>query len=227
LGTVFLADPQSPKPLEKQRLGLLISGSIGSGQWNEPKRPVDFWDVKGMAEFIGDSLGIELVFSQEQSQIPPFYDQAQSGLIYKDGNIIGHLGRISDSVADKLALKEAGGLVYILELNIDGLPVEKMSTFRNWSNYPGVTRDLAIVLDRQIQAAEVLSALKADLSLPLVEVTIFDLYQGDKIPADKKSLAMRLFFQESTKTLTDEQVNEYFNSIIKSLKTLFSAELRS
>ncbi|MDR1677033.1 MAG: phenylalanine--tRNA ligase subunit beta [Deltaproteobacteria bacterium] len=227
MGTVFQADPNGLKPLEFQRLGGLIAGEIGSGQWNEPKRPVDFWDLKGIVEHVGDSLGADFTFAPDRENIPPFYDQAEAALVLLAGKIIGHLGRLSGTTADKLGLKAAGGRVYVFELEADLLPVDKVTTFRNWSNYPGVTRDLAVVLNRDVPASDVLSALMTDQSLPLIEATIFDLYQGDKIPNDKKSLALRLFFQDSAKTLTDEQVNEYFNSIVLNLKNRFSAELRS
>ena len=125
-----------------------------------------------------------------------------------------------------MGLKEAGGRVYAFEIDIDGLPPEKAAVFKLWSNYPGVTRDMAVLLDRNVPASEVLAALSADPALPRARATIFDLYQGGGIPPDKKSLAMRLFFQESTRTLTDEEVNGYFNGIVLSLKKLFSAELR-
>ncbi|MDR2367960.1 MAG: phenylalanine--tRNA ligase subunit beta [Deltaproteobacteria bacterium] len=227
VGTVFLAAPDGGKPLEGQRLAAVMAGDLGSGQWNDPRRQVDFWDAKGLAEFVAEGLGVDLAFSGGPGQTPPWADPAQSGLISLKGRPIGHLGLLSGPAADRLGLKEAAGRVYALEMDIDDFPADKVTAFRQWSNYPGVIRDLAVVLDRTVPASEVLGALKADGSLPLVEAAIFDLYEGDKVPAGKKSLAMRLFFQEMSRTLTDEEVNGYFNGIVASLKTLFSAELRS
>jgi phenylalanyl-tRNA synthetase beta chain len=226
LGTVFLAGTPGQKPDEFQRLGLLLSGEMGSGQWNDSKRGVDFWDAKGLMELVADSLGVEFIFSREGT-IPTYLDPAESSLISRDGIVIGHLGLLSRRTKGKLGLKESGGRVFVCEIGIDNLPADKTPTFREWSNYPGVTRDLAIVLDQEIPATKVLDVLKADRSLPLIEVTIFDLYQGDKIPSGKKSLAMRLFFQDSNRTLTDELVNGYFNTIVESLKELLNAGLRS
>jgi phenylalanyl-tRNA synthetase beta chain len=141
--------------------------------------------------------------------------------------VIGQAALLSKVTSEKLGLKKAGGRVYVLELNIDHLPVDRISAFKLWSNYPGVTRDLAVVLDQKIPAGEVLALLKKDQSVPLIEATIFDLYQGDKIPSDKKSLALRLFFQNASRTLTDEEVNGYFNGLVSSLEKAFSAQLRS
>ncbi|MDR1111374.1 MAG: phenylalanine--tRNA ligase subunit beta [Deltaproteobacteria bacterium] len=227
VGTVFWANPDGPKPVETQMLGGLLAGASGNGQWNDPRRPVDFWDAKGLIEFLAQSLGVELSFTRHPGQIPPFYERSQSCLILRDGAEVGHLGLLSAQVAGRLGLKEAGGQVFVFELEADGLPPESRQAFRIWSNYPGVTRDMAILLDQKVPAAEVLAAMRSDPSWPLADVAVFDLYQGDKIPADKKSLALRLFFQEPDRTLTDELVNGYFNDIVSCLKNLFQAELRS
>ncbi|MDR3134487.1 MAG: phenylalanine--tRNA ligase subunit beta [Deltaproteobacteria bacterium] len=227
LGTVFLANPEGPKPLESQSLGVLVSGELGSGQWNDPKRPADFWDLKGLAELLAESLGARFIYSREAGPLPAYLDPAQSGLVLMSGHIVGQLGLLSQAASERLGLKAAGGKVFVLEIGLDSLPASKTTVFRPWSGYPGVTRDLAIVLDRQVAASDVLAALSADQGLPLVDVSVFDLYEGDKVPAGKKSLALRLFFQLSSGTLTDELVSEYFNSIVSSLKNQFSAELRS
>ncbi|MDR0622591.1 MAG: phenylalanine--tRNA ligase subunit beta [Deltaproteobacteria bacterium] len=226
LGTAFIADPKGGKPLEGQRLAAVLAGDLGSGQWNEAKRPVDFWDAKGLLELVADELGVPIAFSSESGSLPAWGDPTQSASVSLAGRPVGHLGLLSAKAGEKLGLKEAGGRVYAFEIDIDDLPPEKTTVFKLWSNYPGVTRDMAVVLDRDVPASEVLAALSADPALPLARATIFDLYQGEGIPPDKKSLAMRLFFQESTRTLTDEEVNGYFNGIVLSLKKLFSAELR-
>ena len=175
---------------------------------------------------MADELGVTIAFSPEPGSLPAWGDPTQSASVSLDGRPAGHLGLLSAKAGEKLGLKEAGGRVYAFEIDIDGLPPEKAAVFKLWSNYPGVTRDMAVLLDRNVPASEVLAALSADPALPLARATIFDLYQGGGIPPYKKSLAMRLFFRESTRTLTDEEVNGYFNGIVLSLKKLFSAELR-
>jgi phenylalanyl-tRNA synthetase beta chain len=226
VGAVFMASDGGPRPEEYQSLGAVICGSVGSGLWNDPARESDFWDIKGAAELIGETLGLALSFSSE-GELPPFYDPAQAALIGHDGRPMGHIGRLSDACVQKLGLKEAGGSVFAFELLVDGLEPEKREPFRPWSNYPGVTRDLAVVLDRKIAASEVVAALRESDRWPLAGVVVFDLYQGDRIPAGRKSLALRLFFQDSARTLTDELVNGYFGSMVETLADRFKAELRS
>ncbi|MDR2387186.1 MAG: phenylalanine--tRNA ligase subunit beta [Deltaproteobacteria bacterium] len=227
MGTVFLADPNGPKPLESQKLAVLLAGEMGQGQWNDPKRGLDFWDLKGLAERLAEELGLEFVFSQEKEKMPAWADPAQAASISYKGQTIGQMALLSKATSEKLALKKAGGRVYLMEIDLDQLPLDQLRAFKLWSSYPGVTRDLAVVLDKNIPAAEVLALLKSDQSIPLIEVSIFDLYQGDKIPQDKKSLALRLFFQNQSRTLTDEEVNGYFNGLVTSLEKAFSAQLRS
>ncbi|MDR0355530.1 MAG: phenylalanine--tRNA ligase subunit beta [Deltaproteobacteria bacterium] len=226
-GNVFLKNPADPKPLEKQRLGVVLSGQLGSGEVHSPKRGVDFWDIKGVMERLGEALNLELTFSATCASLPVFYEPGQAAVVFAGDGEIGHLGLLSQATRDDLGLKEAGGLVYLLEMELDGLSPEVKTTFKPWSNYPGITRDLAIVLARDIPVQDVLNSLDEMENLPLAGTTVFDLYQGDKIPADKKSLALRLFFQERDRTLTDEQVNGYFDGIVAVLAKRFSAALRS
>jgi phenylalanyl-tRNA synthetase beta chain len=227
VGAVFMANSMGPKPSENQRLAGVLSGSMGQGMWCDPKRAVDFWDIKGAIEVLSDGLGLGLTYGRFTADIPSFYEPSQAAQVFLGGRVLGHLGLISEECFKSLGLKEAGGQVFLFELDIDDLPRPTAVPFQSWSSYPGVTRDLAMVLDQAIESSEVVGALKEHSQWPLVDITIFDLYQGDKVASGKKSLALRLFFQDWDRTLTDELVNGYFNSILEMLSKRFSAELRS
>ncbi|MDR2456523.1 MAG: phenylalanine--tRNA ligase subunit beta [Deltaproteobacteria bacterium] len=223
-GAVFRA--ASPKPLEFQRLGGVISGSLGGGHWCQPKRPADFWDVKGVVEALGQYFGLSLAFEPESGPLGCFLDPAQAARIYVNGRLSGLLGRLSGSPAKSLGFKEAGGDVFLFEMDIDDLPVESRKPFQPWSSYPGVVRDLALVVDKSLPAAELRGALSGRQKWPIASVTVFDLYQGDQVPPGKKSLALRIMFQDFGRTLTDELVNGYFNEIVATMAEHFGAELR-
>jgi phenylalanyl-tRNA synthetase beta chain len=225
-GTVFAQG--SPKPLEFQRLAGVLAGHLGAGLWCDPKRPVDFWDAKGALEALGRALGIDLGFAGPSAASPaePFLDPGQAAGLTAGGRPAGCLGRLGAAQAKALGLKEAGGRVFVFELDIEDLPAEPERTFQGWSSYPGVVRDLAVVVDRGLPASEILSALSGRGRWPLASANVFDLYQGDQVPAGKKSLALRLFFQDFSRTLTDELVNGYFSEIVATLSESFGAELR-
>ncbi|MDR2442664.1 MAG: phenylalanine--tRNA ligase subunit beta [Deltaproteobacteria bacterium] len=223
-GAIFLKS--IPKPQELQTLAGLMSGFKGSGNWCDPKKGVDFWDIKGVVEVVGESLGLSMAFDRSKEALPPFYDCSQAANILVDGQLIGHLGLLGRGAAKNLGLKEAHGQVYVFEFDIANLPIESQKPFRPWSNYPGVTRDMAVVIDRKIAASEILGAIAGHPEWKLQDVSVFDLYEGDKIPSGKKSLALRLYFQDFNRTLTDELVNGYFNQIVDTLADQFNAELR-
>ena len=223
-GAVFRA--AAPKPLEFQRLGGLLSGSLGLGNWCDPKRPADFWDLKGVVEVLGRTLGLAMSFSGQGSALEPFLDQSQAATVLIGGRVSGFLGRLAAGPAKALGLKEACGDVYLFELAIDDLPVESRRPFQAWSSYPGVVRDMALLVDRSLPAAELRGALSGRQKWPIASVVLFDLYQGDQVPAGKKSLALRIMFQDFNRTLTDELVNGYFNEIVATMADLFGAELR-
>jgi phenylalanyl-tRNA synthetase beta chain len=221
-GAVFRA--ASPKPLEFQRLGAALAGSMGTGVWCDRKRPADFWDAKGAVEAVGRALGLRLGFSRDN--LAPFLDPARAATILVDGVQAGLVGRLAPAAFKAIGLKEAGGDVWLIELALDDLEVEARPPFKPWSSYPGVVRDLALVVDKTVPAAELLGALSGGQRWPVASVTVFDLYEGDQVPPGKKSLALRLLFQDFGRTLTDELVNGYFNEIAATMAELFGAGLR-
>lgn len=142
----------------------------------------------------------------------------------------GHLGRLNKKAAKAFGLKEAAGPVYVFELDAQAL-IEKgfaRRPFVGWSKFPPNQRDMALVLNAEVPASEVLAAIKAEAeAMPLTDALIFDLYQGEQLPAGRKSLAFRLTFQSHERTLTDDEVGGYFDSIRAALVKRFEAELRS
>ncbi|MDR1051335.1 MAG: phenylalanine--tRNA ligase subunit beta [Deltaproteobacteria bacterium] len=230
VGAVFLADPDGgPKPVEPARLAGVLAGKMGAGLCNDPWRPCDFWDVKGAVELLAGAFGLSLSYSAEDP--PVFYDPAQAAVVKRDGRVMGHLGALSERAAGALGLRESGGRVFAFELDVDDVDPEPAALFKPWSNFPGVTRDLAVLVDRGVPSRDLVDAVMGLAAAgggaaPLEEAVVFDLYVGDKIPAGKKSLALRLFFQDRERTLTDEEVNEYFNGMVATLARRFGAELR-
>jgi len=139
------------------------------------------------------------------------------------------LGRLNKKAAKGFGLKEAAGPVYLFELDAETILEIGLCRrpFRNWSKFPPNERDMALVLDQGIPASRIIDATLADPLMPLTGVALFDLYQGDQLPAGKKSLAFRLTFQSPDRTLTDEEVAGYFENITHSLTEKFGAVLRS
>jgi phenylalanyl-tRNA synthetase beta chain len=228
-GAVFLSNGLEQQPEERLSIAAVWSGQTGGGTWVDPRRPVDFWDLKGLVEGLAEHLNLALSFTWSE-ELPPWYDLAEAALVsLNDGPPLGHLGRLNRKAAKAFGLKEAEGPVYLFELD-GSLILERgfsRRPFEGWSKFPPNERDLAVVLDQTVPSAGVISAIKGDGRLPLTGVTLFDLYQGGQLPAGKKSLAFRLTFQSPERTLTDEEVAGYFETITGRLAERFGAVLRS
>ncbi|MDR1873081.1 MAG: phenylalanine--tRNA ligase subunit beta [Deltaproteobacteria bacterium] len=230
VGAIFLKDGKDPQPREIQTLGLILAGEVGQGAFNDPSRGVDFWDLKGIMEAIGEKYDRHLSFSPLEisgDNHYPFYELGQAAAISANGAIIGHLGEISPKVGKALGLKPAGGRVFYGELNLTDWPASVQRAYEGWSSYPGVTRDLAILVPVEVPAEDILKTIGQGGDWPLTKTLIFDLYTGEKIPSGSKGLGVRLFFQRSDRTLTDELVNGYFDAIAALLKERFKATLRA
>ena len=229
LGVVFHSNGPDRQPDEKETIAAVWSGFTGSGNWVDPQRPVDFWDIKGLVEGLGEHLNLDLLFTWAED-IPLWYDPAEAGVVdLAGGRRLGHLGRLNKKAVKAFGLKEAAGPVYLFELDAE-LILEhgfRPGPFQGWSKFPPNERDMAIVLDEKLPASGVIELIRADRDIPLVEVKLFDLYQGDQLPSGKKSLAFRLSFQSPDRTLTDEEVNSYFESISSRLAERLGASLRS
>ncbi|MDR1578392.1 MAG: phenylalanine--tRNA ligase subunit beta [Deltaproteobacteria bacterium] len=221
VGATFHSLGQDRQPLEQPSLGLLWAGKFGEGTWNDPERSVDFWDLKGVVEALGEMGGLDLSFEPLSSdaidQEYPFYELGQAARILAGGRFLGHLGSLSPHTRKAFGLKEAGGTVLVAELALSSWPESTTKAFVGWSSYPGVYRDLALLAPDTVSAQAILDEAQADQAIPLTKVTIFDLYQGGNLPQGHKSLALRLFFQSQERTLTDELVNGYFNCLVARL----------
>lgn len=228
LGASFLSNGPESQPDERQTIAGLWSGRTGGGNWIDPDRPVDFWDIKGLVEGLAEHLNLELSYSWPQDA-PAWYDPDEVAVVDWRGNRLGHLGRLGKKAAKAFGLKEAAGPVYLFELDSQRLLDEGVCPrpFVGWGKFPPNERDMALVLDHNIPAADIIKVIKADATLPLTEVLVFDLYQGNQLPDGKKSLAFRLTFQSPERTLNDDEVGLYFNQITRNLAETFGAALRA
>jgi phenylalanyl-tRNA synthetase beta chain len=226
LGAVFHQKGGGDLPPEEvQTFAALLAGDPDQALWNEEKRPVDFFDLKGVLEALAAG------FLEEWEYIPnldsPFLDPGESATIKRKGQPIGYVGLLSGAVSKNFGLKKKGGPVYVFEIQIESLPAETVPEFVPFSNYPGVHRDLAILVDAGISARDVIECMKASSDSTLLGISVFDVYEGDKLPSGTKSLAFRLFFQDRERTLTEELVGGYFKGMLEELSKKFGARLRA
>ncbi|MCK5434467.1 MAG: phenylalanine--tRNA ligase subunit beta, partial [Dehalococcoidales bacterium] len=140
------------------------------------------------------------------------------------GNRLGVVGELHPKVAEAF---EISGTVYLFEINVTTLLPFTLGykRFQPVLRFPAIVRDMALVIDAQITHQKVQAVIK---SFPMAaQVTLFDVYSGEQVPLDKKSLAYRITFQSPTHTLTDEEVNKVQQKILNKLSQELGATLRS
>lgn len=204
---------------EETKLCALMTGEYGLGI--NSKIQVDFYVVKGIAEELLNYLGYENRYSfVVKENLPKEFHPYQTAYISVNNDIVGIIGRLHPNIS-----KDA---TFVMEINLDKLLAKKVGKmkFKEILKFPSVKKDLAVIVDKQITAEELAVAIKKAGSSLLTKVELFDIYTDSSIGENKKSLAYSLTFENSKKTLTDEEINKEMEKIIEIVNKKFGAQLR-
>jgi len=186
------------------------------------KRKVDFYIIKGVAEEILDYLGYagRYSFVKDLNKLPDELHPGQSALISVNNDIVGIIGKIHPNIE-----KED---VYILEIDLDRLLDKKVGKmkYKEISKFPEIKKDIAVIVNKDLPAQEIGMRIKKLGGSTLQNYEVFDVYEGHGILPNKKSIAFSLTFGKTDRTLTDEEINEVMEKIIKGLEKEYNATLR-
>ena len=204
---------------ENTKLCALMTGRYFDSLGNDQK--VDFYVIKGVAEEILDYLGYNgrYSFVKPKNEIKEFHPY-QTAEISVNNNVCGIVG--------KLHPNETKDDIYVLEINLDKLLAKKTGkmSFKEISKFPAVNKDLALVVDKEVSACDLENEIKKAGGKLFLGSKIFDVYEGEKLGKNKKSIAISLSFGDMNKTLTDDEVNEAISKIVERLEKSLKAELR-
>lgn len=202
---------------EEQKLCALMYGSYYLGL---PKKKVDFYIIKGVVEEVLDYLGYQNRYTFEGKDLPKELHPGVSASILVNGDSIGVVGKVHPSVT-----KED---VYVFEINLGQLFKKKVSKmkYREISKFPGINKDVAFIVDQKVTAGEMISTMKKVGGKLLKDIQVFDVYTKGQLKEDQKSIAFSLYFEDSKRTLCDDEVMMIFNKIIEKVKTSYQAILR-
>ncbi len=210
---------QNEEYSETKKLSALMSGEYYVGM---EKKKVDFYVIKGIAEEILDYLGYNgrYSFVKDLNKIPGEMHPGQSAVISVNNDIVGLIGKIHPSVE-----KED---VFILEIDLDKLLAKKVGKmkYKEISKFPNIKKDLAVVVDKKVTAQEIGINIKKFAGSLLENYEVFDVYTGEGVAENKKSVAFSLIFGKQDRTLTDEEINAVMDKIIEGLEKKLQAELR-
>lgn len=215
IGNVFA------KNVESLSLGIAMSGIWHKNPWTKESVETNFFVLKGILDSLFNPLGIELNYVTTQ-EIESYHPYQQAQIIYKD-QPIGYLATINPKRAQQLGIETT----YLCELNLDLVVGERqVLNYQAPSKYPQVSRDLAIVIDEEQPVDGVLAIIRQTVKKQLSSLEVFDIYQGEHIESKKKSVAFRLTFSDSEKTLSNEDVEALMKKIIGRLQFQFKAVVR-
>lgn len=204
---------------EKLTLAALMTGDF---YLDIPNKKVDFYVIKGIVEEILDYLGYRNRYSFViDDHIPSELHPHQSASIVLQGKNVGIIGKVHPNV-----LK---GDVYVFELNLDevlSFKTSKMS-YKDVPKFPGMVKDVAFIVDNQMKAEDIIKVIKKAGGKLLTNISIFDIYSGEKVEENHKQIAFKLHFEDPSRTLTDEEVMGIFNNIINDVTKKCKAKLRN
>jgi phenylalanyl-tRNA synthetase beta chain len=230
LGRVFHRDPSVragelsvPAISQPRMLAALAYGPALEEQWGQPTRPVDFFDVKADLQTLFGAADLRFERAPHEALHP-----GRSARVLLDGQAIGWIGALHPALQQQLDLAQAPVL---FEIGLDALLSRPVPVFAEVSRFPPVVRDLALVVDEAMPAGALLDALaQAAASSPsgalLRNVSIFDEYRGKGLENKEKSLAIRLWLQDTQRTLNDAEVGDLIQLLVDHVGRQLGARLR-
>jgi phenylalanyl-tRNA synthetase beta chain len=223
-GRTFIRQGEGKQPREHNRAAFLITGRRYEDRWHFQDLQADFYDLKGCVENILETLRIAAP-SFREGVWEPFLHPGKSCGVFGGEAQIGFLGEVHPDV---LARMDLTGTVIVCELDMDLLAANysAKAAFRNIPRFPSSSRDVAFLVRREVAAGEIVRVASDSLEELLEKVQIFDVYQGENIPAEMKSLGLRFSYRGADRTLTDDEVNQVHARIVRKIVHATGASIR-
>jgi phenylalanyl-tRNA synthetase beta chain len=207
---------------EIEMLAGVATGARWPEQWASPREALDFYDVKGDVESVlaltGDVAGIRFE-ADALSCLRP----GRAARIWRNDVAIGWIGELHPRVAKALGLNHT---LFLFELEIESSFSSKASQFKGISKFPSVRRDLAVVIDENVPLAVLRENVTVSASGLLSDLRVFDVYRGPGIDFGRKSIALGLILQDSSRTLTDVDADAVVTAVVTRLRDVLSATIR-
>lgn len=206
---------------EEPKLAIAISGLYSSHLWNGVKQEASFYLLKGILEALLSKLNVTVEY-KTYNDLETFHPGRCAAIYLKD-KMIGVIGQMHPKFSKNMGI----GTTIALEISLeDILILDNGLKYCPINKFPSITRDLAIVCKKDIPAEDIRALIKQTGKKTLTKVELFDLYTGENVGEDEKSLAFKLTFEDSTKTLETQDVDKLVKSILNRLDFVYQAKLR-
>ena len=223
------AEPGAVLPHEPEALGIVLSGPLEADNWTGAGRATDFYTLKGAVDAALAAVGLRGEYAPlgDAAAQFPYLHPGKAALVSVPGaGGVGALGQVRPDVTAACGVDDLS--VYFASLNMDRLAPVALRTpaFEDLGTYPPASQDLAVVVSRDVPAAAVVDQARRAGGKLVRSVRVFDVYEGDQVPADKRSLALRVVMRSPERTLNEKDIAGVRAKILKALEREFQATLR-
>lgn len=224
IGRTFFLDNHKILPKETVTISGALTGTWEGRQWYKTEEALDFFDVKGLISHLLESLGIKDWLVTQA--IHPIFHPGRCAEVIANNQVIGIFGEIHPDIQIAYDLPERVVVFELEEKKLISL-ANLIRSFTMLPKYPGITLDLAVVVDKKVSTEEVEKIITQWGTALLKKIELFDLYAGKQVLPGKKSLAYSLTYRADDRTLTSEEVSKIHDRVIKKLKEELKAEIRA
>lgn len=223
LGRVYIPQADEKLPSERRTVAACLCGSLTVESWLETEKKSDYFTARGLMDALAATVKAEY---EVRPASEPFLHPGRSAVINFNGTAAGYMGEVHPAVLEAFDIEQP---VTAFEIDQDALMAGSAGIvlFEDLITFPASFQDIAIVMGQDVSAEQVTSLVRKTGSPLLRSVSVFDIYEGEQVGEEKKSMALRLEFRSPERTLTDEDVDGARDTIISALEGEFGARLRA
>jgi phenylalanyl-tRNA synthetase beta chain len=213
LGRVFFDNGKGNLPDEVEYLSGILTGDYVTNDWQNKKEEIDFFIAKGVVDRIAETL--DITFDYANGEIEGMHP-GRTAMIYLNDEVVGFVGELHPTVEQAYDLNRT----YVFELNYEKLMAVRVGyiNYEPIPRFPGAARDIALLINRETPSAELIQTIKQHGGNILQDTQVFDVYEGEHVAEDEKSVAIRLYYLDTEETLTDDKVNAVHDDILEALQ---------
>jgi phenylalanyl-tRNA synthetase beta chain len=227
IGKTFFDVAPGEQPEEVEVVGGLITGYRWDQTWYSKKEAVDFFDLKGVVQGLLDALQISgVVYERTDAETCPYFEPGYGAKVVKNGMVLGTLGKIASGVGAAFGLKQDA---YVFDLDIGS--VEKAVPLSiqavGLPKFPSISRDMTFIVSKRVEVGAMMDTISrfAQKQGLIEDYFLFDVFEGQNIDEDKKSLSFRIVYRSASKTLTEKNIKKIHDHLSQKLINDFNAGL--
>lgn len=206
--------------VEEDKIIAVCTGERHLEHWGLAKDNVDFYDLKGDLESLLDNTKSDYEFAKSKHE---YLHPGRQADVVLDSDIIGWIGQVHPEICRRTGIKKD---VYAFELTQKYIQKSQLPVFNDVSKFPSVRRDIAMVVDNSISYQQIMQIITKELGGYLVNILVFDEYQGNSIGTNERSLAVGLVLQQNNSTFEDKEVDKLMAKVLNSIQVNLGVEIR-